>query len=236
MNFRVGDILIWRSTNFWDVLGENTIRLTGFHTGIVLVGKSFRKISAYGPSPSNTYVTFLIDKVYPIEEVVGQIWYRPNGSSLHVIKRCSGPDISEEEMYNLWRKFKSLKKRSWYKTVHVSIAAYLKIGGVVPKPGFKGQRYHLCSSLIGYMFTRLGFMHSKAEINNLLPVDFYNVRFYQKVKYKRVDIFDKGTSSLKWLFLSMLIRLGVYEPEDFTNKNVDKILAKYDYSQDMKIR
>jgi len=235
MKFRLGDILLWRSTNLYDALGENTIMLKGFHAGIVLIGRSFEPLSSCGKSPSNTYVTFLVDKIFPIEEVVGHIWYRPNGASLYHIKRKNGRDIPEKEAYSLVKDYFRLDKLHFTHTIYLAVAAYFKMGGVIEGPIRYGKRYNLCSTLIAHFLFQFRILRDDAIVTNLLPMDFYDLNFYQKDEYERVEIFDKQTHTYRWLFLSMLERLGKIEFKPMYNTAVGEIIKDYDYPQDPEI-
>lgn len=235
MNFRLGDILLWRSTSLFDALGENTIMLKGLHAGIILTGKSFEPLSSCGKSLSDTYVTFLIDKVFPIEEVIGHIWYRPNGSSLYHIRRKNGRDIPEEEAYHVIKEYLDLEKFSYSHTIYLSITAYFRMGGIMTGPVENGKRYGLCSALIGHILFQFEILQKDAIVTNLLPVDFFNLTFYQNDEYERIEMFDKQTHTYRWLFLGMLERLGQLEFKPMTNSVIGQILNGYNYPQDSEV-
>lgn len=229
MKFRTGDILVWRSTKSYDLLGESTISLPGLHSGIIFVGSIFSKLSTCGPSPSNTYVTFLVDRIFPIEEVIGHIWHRPNGCSLHIISRRSGREVPEEEAYQVYTKFLELKKRPVSHTVYYACVAYLKMGSLIPETGHKGQRFHLCPSSIAYILSQLGFVSCQGMLNNILPMDFYHCRFFQTERYRRIDIFDKGTGDWEWLLTIPLIQWNLIDVYPICCPLIDEILKDYDY-------
>lgn len=229
MRFKTGDILIWRSTKFYDSLGENTIQLPGYHAGVILVGKKISKLSTCGESPSSTYITFLVDKIFPIEEVIGYVWCKPNGSSLHLIERMTGRQISEKETYDVLKDFLCLVKRSKFDTVYIAVAAYFRFGGISPETGHEKKRFGFCPATVSYFLDRFGFIRKDAVMNNLLPMDFYEKRFYQIEEYRRIDIFDKHTRDCGWLFMTPLIRWGFVKPRICRCPVVDKILSDYDY-------
>lgn len=229
MNLRTGDILVWRSTNHYDILGENTIMLDGFHSGIVLIGDRFREFSACGPSPSHTYVTFLVDSLFPIEEVIGHVWHRPNGAALYHIRRITGKTISDQYAYEVFRDYLAMEKRHFTQSIYIAIASFFRVAGIAPSTGYENKRWNICSLLIGYCLDRFGLLDDDAIPNNLLPLDYYNLTFYQKEEYERVCIFDKKTNTYEWFFAGLLINLGQLEVEPVHCPVVDQMLAKYDY-------
>lgn len=234
MNLRTGDILVWRSTNLYDILSDHTIMINSLHAGIVLVGDKLSEFSICGKSPSNTYATFLVDQVLPVEEVIGHVWYRPNGSALYHIRRKNGKNISSDETYNVCKEYFSLDKLSFLHSVYIAVAAYFRMAGVAPSTGYDNKRWNVCSLLIAYFLDRFGLLHDDAVPNNLLPLDFYDLRFYQKDPYERIEIFNKNTHTYQWLFTAMFIRLGQIKPEPISNPIVDKMLAGYDYPRKIK--
>ena len=229
MNLRTGDIIVWRSTNHYDLLSENTIMLDGLHSGIVLKGERLKEFSACGPSPSRTYVTFLVDNLFPIEEVLGHIWHRPNGAALYHIRRIDGRDVSDNFAYDVFRDYLALEKRHFSHSVYIAVAAFFKVAGIAPGTGYENKRWNVCSLLIGYCLDRFGLLHDEAVINNLLPVDYFNLTFYQRHAYERVCIFDKKTYTYEWFFAGLLINLGQLKVEPVHNPIVDQVLAGYDY-------
>lgn len=235
MRFDTGDVLLWRSTSLYDMIGENTIMLKGFHSGIILCGKIFENMSSCGKSPSDTYVTYRVDKIFPLEEVVGQVWHRPNGASLHLVKRKSGRKIPEKESYDILNKYLNFEKYDFYNTAYLAVAAYFKMGDLLEDPEKDEARYQLCSTFIGYILKDMGIICENAILTNLLPVDFYDLHFYQKDKYKLIEIFDKRTHTYEWLFVAMLEKLGQIEFISIENKKINRILRKYNYPQDPEI-
>lgn len=229
MKTRTGDILIWRSTHWYDLLSESTILLKGYHSGLILKGERFSSLSTCGPSPTHTYVTFFVDKVFPLEEVVGHIWYKPNGTSLDLIKRIGGRRVSSKEAYDVFQDYLNLKKRPNSHIVFYACAAYLKVGQILPETGHEKKNFRLCSGFIAYMLKRFGFLDKRAIVNNLLPVDFWNCRFYQTQKYKRVNIFDKGTAELAWFLMLPLFRHEVIKKRPVRSKKVEKIMGHWNY-------
>ena len=229
---RSGDILLWRSTTLFDMVSENIFMLKSFHAGLILTGKSFESFSACGRSPSDTYITFRVDKIYPIEEVVGQIWFRPNATSLYLIHRCDGRDISEEEAYRTIIKYFELDKCGFESTIHLAIVAYFRKGEFMADPVRTKNRYHLCSVLIGHILSEWGLLREDAVITNLLPIDFYGIRFYQKYRYKRIKLFDKRTYTYRWLFTAMLERLGQLKFDPIDNTFIENFLQGYSYPRD----
>jgi hypothetical protein len=232
MKCRTGDILIWRATTFHDILSSVTIQIKGLHTGLILVGDIFSQFSAYGKSPTNTYVTYYIDKVYPIEEVIGDIWVRANGSSLYHIQRTEGPDIDDDLALNVFEELRNARKLSKEHTIYISIIAYLKCAEIVPEinPDNKKQ---LCSTFIAYILQGFGLITENAVINNLLPIDFFNLEFYQTYPYQRIEIFDKGTHTIQSWFNAFFINFGFITPENIHHPIVESIMGNYDYPRRM---
>ena len=229
MNLRTGDIIVWRSTNYYDTICENIFMLEGLHSGIVLKGNKLAEFSACGPSPTHTYVTFLVDSLFPIEEVIGQIWHRPNGAAIYHIRRTTGRDISDNFAYLIFKEYLSLERRHFTDSIYIAIAAFFRMGGIAPGTGYENKRWHICSLLIGYFLDQFGLLQDYAVINNLLPVDYFNLTFYQRDEYDRICIFDKKTYTYKWFFSGLLISLGQLKVEPVRNPIVDQMLAGYDY-------
>lgn len=229
MNARTVDILIWRSSGFYDTLSDVVVQLKGLHCGIILVGEQFSKLSVCGNSPSQTYVTFMIDKLFPVEEIIGNIWLRPNGAALYHIRRTGGPDVSERTAFLILSDLLLMKKRSIYSSIYIAVAAYFKMGGIAPGTGYDHEKWQVCSLFVGYLLERFGLLTHDAVVNNLIPLDFYNLGFYQKYEYRRVELFDKGTTSLSWLFTCFYIRTGHIIPRPISHPFVNYMLEKYNY-------
>lgn len=231
MNTRTGDMLIWRSTGFYDMLSDISIGIKGLHSGLILVGDKFSQFSACGKSPSHTYVTFLIDKIFPIEEIIGHVWSRGNGASLYHICRTQGPDVDEDLAVNTIQELLSMKKLSIGHTVYIAAVAYFKWGEIVPETGYQNKKWQLCSIVIEYLLYKFGLISNHAILNNILPIDFYNLEFYQKYPYQRIELFDKGTHTLQSWFNGFFINFGLIEPEPIHHPIVESIMGNYDYPQ-----
>ena len=229
MNLRTGDVLVWRSTNFYDILSDNTIMINGLHAGIVLVGDRIREFSACGPSPSRTYVTFLVDQIFPIEECIGHVWHRPNGAALWHIQRMEGPNVSDDYAYEVIKDCLKLEKLSGAHSVYIAIAAYFKVAGIAPSTGWENKRWNVCSLVIGYCLQRFGLLQEDAVPNNLLPLDFWDLNFYQKYPYRKIEIFDKKTYTYEWFLSGLLISAGLWEPPLMHCPVVDEMLNGYKY-------
>lgn len=229
MNFRTGDILVWRSTNFYDALSDSIFMVGGFHAGMVFVGKSFAALSVCGESPSNTYCTFLVDQIFPIEEVIGHVWHRPNGSALFYIRRTEGPDIPEELAFRVLNDFLALEKLPFIYSAYIVSVGYLRIGGVAPSSGYDNKRWHVCSLLIGYCLEHFDLLTPDCISNNLLPLDFYELKFYQRYSYEKIEFFDKQTHTYSFMFSAFFINMGLVQPEPLTCPIVDILLENYDY-------
>lgn len=232
MKFRTGDILLWNSTVFYDMLGDYTLGLGGYHSSIIFKGKQFEQFSECGPSPSNTYVTFHIIKIFPIEEIVQLLWSKPNGSSLYILKRTKkGKDIDEDFAIEIYKEYLTFDKVDSYRTTKLAIMAYLGLGCYEDNPIKTKTNFNLCPWIVAYFLVKFGLIKEKADINSLLPYNFFQLDFYQKEKYKKIEIFDKKTMSASWLFSSPLIVWGLVDIRDHTNKNVEKIVGNYNYPQ-----
>lgn len=229
MHCRTGDVLVWRATRFYDVLGDITVGTGGLHSGLVFVGKEFAALSECGPSPSDTYVTFFIDKVYPIEEVLGHIWTSGNGAALYHIRRVDGANVQESEAKKILCETLDLKPRSRLHTAYIAVAGYFRWGAVAPVTGQDNSRWQMCSTLATYLLYRMGLLIDQCTPNNVLPHDFYELRFYQRDTYERVTIFDKETYRLDWWLCAFFIQTGQLRPPEIRCAIVDKMLEKYDY-------
>lgn len=229
MDWRTGDLLIWRSTGFYDVLSDISIQIKGLHSGLILVGDKFSQFSACGKSPSHIYVTFLIDKVFPIEEVIGHIWTRGNGASLYYIRRMEGPNVNDDIAINAFREAINMKKLSIGHTVYIAVIAYFKWGEIVPETGYNNKKWQLCSIFIEYLLYKFGLISENAVLNNILPIDFFNLEFYQKYSYQKIELFDKGTHTLQSWFNGFFINLGFINPEQIHHPIVESIMGNYNY-------
>ena len=229
MNLRTGDIMLWRSTNFYDALSDNMFMIGGFHAGIVLCGKSFAQLSVCGKSPSNTYCTFLVDQVFPIEEVIGHVWHRPNGSALYHIRRTEGPDVLEKLALKVFSDYLALEKLPFIYSAYICSVGYLRIGGVAPSSGHENKRWHVCSLLIGYCLEHMDLLSEESISNNLLPLDFHELTFYQRYNYERDEIFDKQTHTYAFMFSAFLLNMGLLELKPLVCPIIDQMLKDYDY-------
>lgn len=229
MNCRTGDILVWRSTTFFDTLSDISIGIKGLHSGLILKGNIFSELSVCGQSPSHIYVTFLIDKVFPIEEIVGHVWTQYNGSCLYLIKRTSGPDVNSGLAITHVKEIFKMKKLSFGHTVYISIAAYFKWGDIAPTTGYENQKWQLCSLFIEYLLDKFGLLSDEAILNNILPIDFYNLEFYQKDPYELITIFDKGTYNIQSWFNAFFINFGFITPEVVHHPIIESIMGNYNY-------
>lgn len=229
MDTRTGDILIWRATGFYDTLSALAAQISGLHSGIILVGEKFSKLSVCGPSPSNTYVSFLIDKIFPLEEIVGHIWTRGNGAALYHIRRTDGPDVNQDIALTALEELASMKKLSIYHSIYIAIAAYFRLGGIAPATGYNGEKWQVCSLYIEYLLDKFGLIQDDAVLNNLLPLDFYNLEFYQKYSYQKITIFDKGTYNLSYWFNAFFISTGFLNPQPVHHILVENIMGNYNY-------
>ena len=252
--FRTGDLLLWRSTVFYDLLGEYSLRIGALHVSMIFVGKEFEKYSVCGASPSGTYVTFQIKNIYPIEEVIGHIWSKPNGSACYVLRRSlpdkqkrprmlscikeggegrerrqAGADIPSELAIQIYEEYKKLDQVSPFRTTKLAIYAYLGIGYIEDDPIQTKTNFGLCPWFVGYLLAKMGCLHSKADINSLLPYDYLELQFYQRETYVKEEIFNKETLSLSWFMAAPLVSWGLISPEPQVNENVEKILGDYNF-------
>lgn len=229
MNFRTGDVLLWRATGFYDTLSDIVIQIKGLHSGLLLVGDKFSKFSVCGKSPSNTYVTFLIDKVFPIEEVIGHVWTRGNGAALYHIHRINGPDVNQDLAISAIEELYAMKKLSVYHSMYIAAAAYFKWAEIAPSTGYNGKKWQVCSLFIEYLLDKLELLHPDAVLNNPLPIDFYNLEFYQQYPYENITIFDKGTYTLQSWFNGFFIMGGFITPQPIHHPIVESLMGNYDY-------
>lgn len=229
MNFRTGDILLWRSTQFWDKFSDYTIQINGLHCGLIFHGDIIAHYSECGTSPSKTYVTFNVDRIYPLEEIIGHIWSRPNGAAIYVIRRTNGPDVPEEQAVKAYEDMLKMEKYSFKHTIYIAIAAYLRIARVAPITGVNGKRWQMCSTINSYFLYQFGLLDDDAHPNEILPLDFDNLKFWQKDQYEKVVIFDKGTYTSDWLFAGLYNALGMIFFEPVQNDRVNEILGNYNF-------
>lgn len=229
MEFRTGDVLIWRSTGFYDTLSDIFLQIKGLHCGLILMGEEFKGLSVCGESPSNTYMTFLIDRVFPIEEIIGHIWTSCNGCAIYHIKRIEGPDINPKLAYQKFQHLLSMKKLSVFHTVYIAVAAYFRYGGIVPATGHDDEKWQVCSIFIAYILKELGILGEDAVTNNILPIDYYNLGFYQQYKYERITLFDKDTYNIDYWFNAFFNSMGWTVPEPIYNLKIENMLGNYSY-------
>ncbi|AYV86030.1 MAG: hypothetical protein Solivirus3_30 [Solivirus sp.] len=234
MKFRTGDVIIWSATREYDLLGHYTIGLGGWHTAIILVGKSFEQFSKCKPTPSptDTYVTFQITSIYPIEEIVGHLWTKPNSCSLYILKRSKREaDIPEKLAYDTYIKYLSFEKVGETRRVRLAILAYLKMGYLDEDPVKNNINYNLCPWFVGFMLASFGILSKRIDINSLLPIDFFNLEFGQKQKYRKIEVFDKLLMDFRIGYLSFLEHTGLIEFQSHENESVDEIIGDYQFPQ-----
>lgn len=223
---KTGDILITRSTQLNDLIGDYTIGLGGLHTAIILRDPLFEKYSICGNSPSGIYCTILIDKICPIEEIIGQIWTKPNGCEVTLLTQSStsssiSPDIVMQSILD----FRTYETVDGLTMSRMAILAFFKIGYYDDDMIKYRINYGLCSQFVGKVLYDLGLIHPDTDVNSLLPHDFYELNFNQICEYKKIIIFDKDNFNLgAMLKLSILKNTSKY-----TNPIVDKLLKNYNF-------
>ena len=227
--FQTGDVIISCTTQLSDLLGDFTIGLKGMHCSVIMCGKEFEKYSVCGKSTSDTYCTFLVDKIFPLEEICGAIWTKPNGSKFIHIKRLTGPEISVHTLIESLEDFKTYEKVDSLRSTRMAIFAYLKLGSLDQDLIESRLDYGLCSQFVGKVLYDCGLLQPDAVVNGLLPYDFDYLKFYQKYKYRRIVIFNKRMLNFQALTRNSLIHLGFIEPESFTHPAVEAILGEYDF-------
>lgn len=237
-DFRTGDLLLWRSTVFYDLLGEYSLKIGALHVSMIFKSSKFEKFSMCGKSPSDTYVTFQMKNIYPIEEIIGHIWSKPNGSACYYLKRCSpkeqrkkrwGQDVPDDLALGVYEEYKQLVEVSGFRTAKLAVYAYLGIGYIEDDPIKTQTNYGLCPWFVGYLLAKFKILQKDADINSLLPYDYLDLKFYQKEKYVKIEIFNKETLSLSWFMAAPLITFGFISPKPQVNENVEKILGKYNF-------
>lgn len=226
---KTGDIAVWRSSTIYDRIFEVGFRLPSYHVGVILKGPIFEDLSDCGKSPTDTYVTYFVNKVTTFENLVANLWFRPNGTSLHLINRITGKDISQQRAYKIWQKYSKLKCLPFYHTAMLAVTSYFRVGGIYSDTYYEKYRYHLCPSSCGYVLHKFGYIRDDAIIANLLPIDFFELKFYQTEKYQRITIFNKHHCH-KGLFTGFMERLSLIKFTPICNDLVNEILEEWDES------
>ncbi|MEM3858095.1 MAG: hypothetical protein QW478_01670 [Candidatus Micrarchaeaceae archaeon] len=228
MNIRAGDILVWRATMMPDLLTSYLVQLPGLHSGLILKGEKICQFSKR-KSPTDTYITFLKDVVLPFEEVIYQLWRRPNCIAVYLVHRYDGPDIDEDLQYKILNEYLSYEKYNPFTTTYQVIAAYFRWGHIWNGPIKNNKRYHTCINLIGYLLYHFKLMKDKSIINNLLPVDIYNLTFMQIYNYVRIEIFDKKLDTMSWYLHAFLLKYKLIKVKKYKNKYVNLLVGNYNY-------
>lgn len=227
IKIRTGDIVLWRTTNWNDILYENLIMIDGLHTGIALVGESFELLSSFGKSPSNVYTTYLLDYVFPIEEVIRRIWVSKRGVSMYHIARQNGPEIDENVAFDTLLQYLNMEKLSGLYAAHIGIMAFFRYGGALHESGYNNKRWNICSLLPMYILWKLDLLLDNAQLNNVLPIDYKNLSFYQKYSYEVDTIFDKKTSNLDWCLYKIVRNLFQESNDPIRSERVERLLKNY---------
>lgn len=230
MKFRTGSLILWKSTREWDVISDYTLGLGGLHISLVLVGKSFEQFSKCGPSPTDTYVTFQITSIYPIEEIVGQLWTKPNSSAMYILHRKNKhPNICEQFALESYVEYISMEKVSVARRTRLAVLAYFRLGFLEEDPVKNKINYNLCPWFVGWMLFRFGILSKEVDLNTLLPFDYLKLKFGQRHEYYKIEVFDKGTMELGKGIYGLLENLGLIEFESHENELIDEIIGNYEF-------
>lgn len=221
MKLRTGDILVWRLTHYNDLIGEHTIGLPGFHCGLILHGDHLTQNGSV--SKTHTYIIFSY-QIYPIEYVLEKIWKSRNGSSCYIIHRTNGENIPLSKTKELIKYYFSFPESSSSIIVYSCILSFFNISNI--SPIYNNKYIKICSFLIAYMLKNMGLIHDTNKTNNLLPMDYYDLRFYQKYNYIKVCIFDKKICNYEWWLTSLTIALGWFHPDPMF-LDFDTLLQKF---------
>jgi len=205
--FKSGDILVHSTANWNDFFSIHTIGLDPGHATVVLQGRSLDIFSSKGVSPSQTYVVAYPSHLWPIEYFLNKYWSQANSTSLSVIQRVSGPELSDKQICEAWSRSLS-QSRNTYLGYQRKIMAYFKLNGLSTSSGINS-----CAELATYLLFELGLVQKDAILSNILPNDLLSLRFYQTVDYRRIDLFDKQLNSWDWFRAIPFIQLGWVTPE-----------------------
>lgn len=222
---KTGDILISRTTKLHDLIGEYTIGLGGLHCAIILRDPLFEKYSECGSSPSGIYCTLAIDKIFPIEEIFGQIWIKPNGCELVLIKRKSDTIINPKLAMDSILEFRTYEPCNSTMKTRMAILAFFKIGWIDDDMIKTKINYGLCSQFVGKVLYDLGLVDLESDVNSLLPHDFYNLEFKQTEEYERIVIFNKDNFNI-----GSMIKLSLLnKKQKIVNALIEKLLKNYNF-------
>jgi len=229
LNFRTGDILIWRSTTWGDLARRYCAAMGDCHSSLIFKGEKYVEYSRCGPSPSHTYATFNVDEFYPIEEIIGKIWIRGNGCELSWIRRKGKRNICFHQGSHVIQTWNKYQNHPLSEVARVCLAGYFEMGQKLCRNGCRGRKYRYCSSFVGYCLQKFRFIPKSTEINNLFPENFYHLDFEATCSYERVCIFNKQNFGLTWAFTGALISKGILPKVKLRSKLVDQLLKDYDW-------
>lgn len=226
MIFNTGDILVWDTNIWYDLILGVISDIKPAHVGIILKGENFRELSKR-ESPSNTYVTYLIDRVGPIEDVLSRLWKRKDCNSVHLVRRVSGWPADDLSIITAFKEYHSTRKANPLVTAKMFIVACTKIGERFPRFLTSSGRYMLCSAFSAYLLKEGGLLTHDALPTNLLPSDFFRMQFYQRYKYERVLIFNKGTSGWNWGLYMLTAKFSSERMESIRSERVEEIVGEW---------
>jgi hypothetical protein len=226
MKLRTGDIIYFTSSQLHDYFGKALLGEELGHLSVILIGEELASLSTCGSSPTHRYCV-VERSIYPFEELLGNIWFRPNGSKMCVMQRQNDKEFTGMEAMNA---FLSIVGHG------PSIASFIPIiKGYAKMNGLNSDRHtqmiNLCSEHMGFILRYLGLVHPNAILANLMPEDYYRGRFYQMVDYKLITVFDKQTMSWSWLFSIPFLVYQQVDRKPYQNTVVESLLGDYTWPQ-----
>ena len=204
LKLRTCDLVIWRTINLGDLLGEKFLSMPGVHCGIVMVGSKYESLSLE-PSPSGIYVSMFVDKIHSIEYLISKVWNSNQGSAFYILSRTEGPHIKSKKIIKLYQKIQELGKYGLVNRVGYCINAYLMINSSSTEStddqrvddssalglAESDYRYRICSEFVAQILKGVGILTQEAKIEHILPVDLYYLEFDSNYAYQKITIFNK---------------------------------------------
>ncbi|MHB1774354.1 MAG: hypothetical protein ACYCST_22020 [Acidimicrobiales bacterium] len=164
-------------------------------------------------------------EIYPIEEILLYLWKSPNVSSVNHIKRIEGRDLDDDKVFEEFERLSNMKKPSKIDGFFYLIFGYIKYPEVFSNTD--DVNHITCSYQMMKLLQKFDIIEQDILITDVLPPDIYNLRFHQKYKYIREQIFDKKTDGLDWIMSSFYHNLGFYEYHNLENKNINDMVKEH---------
>jgi hypothetical protein len=208
LNCRTGDIIILRGLRLY----EQIIKIFGIeHLSVFLIIKDSQghmKLQC-NKSRIDTYILYDINHYKPIEDMILYSWKNNYVESLYYLNRAEGPDI---DIYNIIYDIRSCQRQKYLTSVISTIYGYLKqpfIKRISDTPN-----HYICSYRTIEILKAAKIVDDCQNVLDILPHDILNLKFNQKYKYIRHNLFSKNINRLFKVFndINYILGIQIYQP------------------------